>query len=71
MKPNKSHDTPSDVDAEAGQVLVEGPDGIMISFTPEAAVETGHRLQGSASKAPDQADGKRPPFDAQSLLPRR
>lgn len=64
MKPTKSHDTPSDVDAEAGEVLVEGPDGVVISFTPDAATETGQRLQGGADKARDQRDGKRPPFDA-------
>jgi hypothetical protein len=71
MKANKPHDMPSDVDAEAGVVLVEGPDGIMISFTPEVAAETGQRLQGGAGKARDQRAGKRPPFDASAREARR
>jgi hypothetical protein len=64
MKANKPHDMPSAVDAEAGVVLLEGPDGVMISFTPEAAAETGDRLQGGAGKARDQREGRRPPFDS-------
>ena len=63
MKPTGPSDKPSDVDAEQGEVLVEGPDGVMISFTPQAAAETGNRLQSSAGKAQDQQDGKRPPID--------
>ncbi|MDO6414116.1 hypothetical protein Q4F19_06965 [Sphingomonas sp. BIUV-7] len=69
MKRTEAHNTPSDVSAEAGEVLVEGPDGIMISFTPEAAAETGHRLQGGAGKAVDQRAGKRPPFDVSAGNP--
>jgi hypothetical protein len=68
MKPTGPCDKPSDVDAEQGEVLVEGPDGVMISFTPQAAAETGNRLQSSAGKAQDQQDGKRPPFDAGGAL---
>lgn len=34
----------SDVSSEDGQVLVDGPDGVNISFTPEAAEETADRL---------------------------
>lgn len=40
----KVADTPADVFAEEGEVLVEGPGGIVYSFTPEAAVETSDRL---------------------------
>lgn len=35
---------PSDVSAEQGEVIVDGPDGVAVSLTPEAAVETSHRL---------------------------
>ena len=48
---NKPHDTPSEVDAEEGEVLVDGPDGIAVSLTPEAASETSHRLLHGAAKA--------------------
>src|SRR5205085_1107354 len=38
------HDEPSKVDAEEGEVIVDGPDGVAVSLTPEAAIETSHRL---------------------------
>jgi hypothetical protein len=40
----KTYDEPSEVDAEQGDVTVDGPDGVAVSLTPDAAVETGHRL---------------------------
>jgi hypothetical protein len=43
--------TPSDVTAEDGDVIVDGPDGVAISFTPEAADETSSRLLFNAAKA--------------------
>ena len=64
MRKDGIHDEASETDAEAGVVIVEGPGGTMLSMTPGAADETGKRLQGSAGKAQDQKDGKRPPFDA-------
>jgi hypothetical protein len=48
---NKVHDTPSDVDSEEGEVIVEGPDGVAVSFTPDAAVETSDRLLNGGMKA--------------------
>ena len=42
---------PSEVSAEEGEVLVDGPDGVAVSFTPEAAAETSHRLLFGAAKA--------------------
>jgi hypothetical protein len=38
------HETPSDVAAEEGVVIVEGPDGVAVTLTPEAAEETSDRL---------------------------
>ena len=41
---NRPHDTPSDVTAEEGEVMLDGPGGVAVSFTPEAALETSERL---------------------------
>lgn len=38
------HDQPSEVSAEEGEVQVDGPDGLAVAFTPEAAEETSQRL---------------------------
>jgi hypothetical protein len=45
------HDQPSDIFAEDGAVAVEGPDGVSVLLTPEAAEETGHRLLDGAAAA--------------------
>lgn len=47
----KVHDEPSVVASEDGQVTVDGPDGVAVTMTPEAAEETGHRLIAQASDA--------------------
>ena len=46
-----SYSTPSEVHAEEGQVLVEGPDGVAVSLTADAADETAQRLQQAAQTA--------------------
>jgi hypothetical protein len=48
------HDEPSDVSAEKGQVVVDGPDGVAVNMTPEAAVETSHRLLDKGTEAAGQ-----------------
>lgn len=40
----KAYHTPSEVAAEEGEVVVDGPDGVAVSLTPEAALETSDRL---------------------------
>lgn len=40
--------------AEEGLVLLDGPDGIAISLTPEAAEETGQELVRAANEARQQ-----------------
>jgi len=35
-------------------VIVDGPDGVAVSLTPEAAIETGERLQDSGVEAAGQ-----------------
>ena len=36
----KAYDSPSEVSVENGEVLVDGPNGVAVSLTPDAAVET-------------------------------
>jgi len=42
--PKEVYSEPSDVEGYGGEVMVEGPDGVDVSFTPEAAIVTGTRL---------------------------
>ena len=51
MMTEKPHDEPSEVSAEDGDVIVDGPDGVAVSFTPQAAAETGDRLLFNSAKA--------------------
>ncbi len=50
-----AHGDPSEVVAEAGEVIVEGPDGVAVTMTPDAAEETGKRMLEAASEARRQA----------------
>ena len=45
------HDVPSQVVADDGNVSVEGPDGVSVCFTPDAAEETSNRLFDAAAEA--------------------
>lgn len=44
----------SDVTAKDGQVLVDGPDGVDVALTPEAAEKTADRLIENAVRAAGQ-----------------
>jgi hypothetical protein len=48
------HDTASDIYAEEGEVLVDGPGGTAVSLTPDAAAETSQRLLYGAAEAQGQ-----------------
>jgi hypothetical protein len=50
------HNKASDVSSEGGQVMVDGPDGVVVALTPDAAEETARKLLKQARKAGD-ADG--------------
>jgi hypothetical protein len=48
---------PGEAVAEAGQVLLDGPDGVAIALSPDAAEETGRRLIAAAAEARRQPTG--------------
>jgi hypothetical protein len=49
----------SDVFVEDGSVIVEGPDGVAVTWSPDAAEETARRLHAAAATARAQR-GKAP-----------
>ena len=51
MQDKTIYDEPSEVDADEGVVLVEGPDNVRVRMTPDAAEETSERLNTGAMKA--------------------
>ena len=55
MPSQKAYDEPTVVEAIDGEVTLNGPDGIGLSMTAEAAEETGRRLIEAAKRAKSQA----------------
>jgi hypothetical protein len=53
MDKKSTYAEPSDVAAEDGRVLVDGPDGVDVALTVEAAEETSDRLLAGAAKDTD------------------
>ncbi|HEU0133521.1 MAG TPA: hypothetical protein VFR28_01745 [Allosphingosinicella sp.] len=51
---DKVYDTPGEVDAVDGKVVLDGPDGVAVQMTPAAAEETSDRLLFGAAKAQGQ-----------------
>jgi hypothetical protein len=56
-----TYDEPTKVTAKKGEVILDGPDGVDVKLTPDAARETSNRLWDSAAKAKGQAARKNPP----------
>jgi hypothetical protein len=50
----KLYDEPTKVTAENGEVRLDGPNGIDVSMTPEAALETSDRLLSAGLAAQGQ-----------------
>ena len=48
---------PGSVSTENGQVMLDGPDGVAVAMTPEAALETGRRLIAAAEAATTRQPG--------------
>ena len=47
MSKHPLFDEPSEVSAEQGEVVVDGPDGVAVSLTPDGAAQAaGQRLLG-------------------------
>lgn len=51
MNMAKAQDEPSEVAASNGRVLMDGPGGLAVTFTPKAARETGRRLGAASDEA--------------------
>ena len=54
MGDDKTYDEPSEVVAKDGDVVVNGPDGVVVKLTPIAAVETSDRLLEAGTEAQGQ-----------------
>jgi hypothetical protein len=54
MRDNKTYSDPSKVVAKDGDVVVDGPDGVDVTLTPTAAVETSDRLLEAGVEAQGQ-----------------
>ncbi|HZG08857.1 MAG TPA: hypothetical protein VEZ70_07755 [Allosphingosinicella sp.] len=52
-------DEPTEVTAKHGEVILDGPDGVDVKLTPDAARETSTRLWDGAAKAKGQAGAKK------------
>ena len=48
---DKVYDEATKVDAEDGKVVLDGPDGVAVLMTPDAALETSDRLLLGATQA--------------------
>lgn len=56
----KALSEPGRTTAIEGEVVLDGPDGVGVSMTPDAAEETGRRLQSTAAEARTQGTGLEP-----------
>jgi chemotaxis response regulator CheB len=64
MSKHPLFDDASQVAADGGEVIVDGPDGVAVSLTPEAAIETGEKLQDKGLEAAGQRRLRQPQREA-------
>lgn len=51
MNPSRIHKKPGQANAENGEVMLDGPDGVAVSMTAEAARQTSKSLSDAADDA--------------------
>jgi hypothetical protein len=56
MEPLIAQKQPSHVAAESGNIIIDGPDGVAITMSPDAAEETARRLLAAVGEARRQTD---------------
>lgn len=54
------HEEPGTASAEVGMVMLDGPDGVAIAMTPDAAEATGRSLIAAAQQARGQSSDEPP-----------
>ncbi|GAA0312043.1 hypothetical protein GCM10009087_22720 [Sphingomonas oligophenolica] len=52
------HNTPTEATAEQGEVMLDGPAGLAVSFTAEAAAKSAAAMASAATKAHRQLKNK-------------
>ena len=58
MEPIMAHRQASDVVAEDGNIIIEGPDGVAVTMSPDAAEETARRLLRAVSEVRGENDNR-------------
>lgn len=66
MEPLMAQEQPSQVVAEDGNIIIEGPDGVAVTMSPDAAEETARRLLRAVSQIRGENDN---PADASAPDP--
>lgn len=60
--PLKAYDEPTKATPIEGEVVLNGPDGVDVSITPDAADESARRMQSAAkvarSQSPEDSEGE-------------
>lgn len=56
--PGSTQTSPGKANAEAGVVILDGPDGVAVTMTPYAASETGKSLIEAARVAREQSESR-------------
>jgi hypothetical protein len=55
MEPLHAHAQASHVVADGGNIIIDGPDGVAVTMSPDAAEETARRLLAAVGEARRQA----------------